>query len=427
MKAFLILLTLCATSLATAPHPATAQGMGGDGVRAYIQRNAELLAEASALVQETNSTKARGLLETAYSLHKQSVSLMEQNSNAMAGRMAMRTREVIQQTITVARREARVEEQSTRTIERAGVRLEQARIAFEETGHDDIVARRLIYESADNLRRAREQMQEHMFETSLRLAESSMALSNRAIRMLRRDGQGPGVAEEIDRTQGIIDRAAESRAVQDPALHRLLEQAMELQRRAVRSAERGEAAVAVEQTRGARSLALRAMRAGGAAGPTDEEQAMRALALTDDVLEGARSVLGESRNDDAARRVAEAARRQDDARRALGDGDYPRAIALTTTARDAVRQALRGMNVTVDPAAVEAALARTDATIAQLRDALAENNHAAAREFMERATARQREARGALGDGDPRRSLALTRVAHNLARSGLSALQDAEN
>ena len=428
MKVFLVLMTFCAASLCTAPSPAGAQGGNGEMVRAFIERNAELLGEASALVQETNSTKARGLLETAYSLHRQSMGLLEQNSNAMAGRVALRAREVIQQTIAVAKRDARVEEQATRTMERAATRLEQARIAFEETGHDNIVARRLILESGDNLRRAREQTQEHMFETALHLGESSLALSTRAIRMLRRDGLGPDVAEEIDRTQSIIDRAGESRASRDPALNRLLEQAIELQRRAARSAERGEAAVAVEQTRGARNLALRAMRAGGAAGLSDEEQAVRAVALTDDVLEGARSVLGESpAGETVTRRVEEAARRQEDARRALGDGDYTRALALTTGARDAVREALRSMDVAVDPASVEAALGRTDETITRLRDALAGNSNAAAHALFERATARQREARGALGDGDARRALALTRVAHNLARGGLSALDDAEN
>ncbi|MDH4035867.1 MAG: hypothetical protein OEX18_01685 [Candidatus Krumholzibacteria bacterium] len=426
MKAFLIFLSICAASLVTAPVPTTAQG-NMDSVRGFIERNAELLGVATAVVQETNSIRARGLLETATTLHKQSVGLLEQNSNAQAGRVAVRAREVIQQTISVAKRDARIEEQAVRTMERATTRLEQARIVFEEDGNDKIVARRLILESADNLRRAREQVQQHMFETSLRLAESSLALSNRAIRMLRRDGLGPDVAEEIDRTQSIIERAGESRASHDPALNRLLEQANELQRRAVRSAERGDAAIAVEQTRGARNLALRAMRAGGGAGASDEEQAVRAVALTDAVLEGARDVLGESAHDGATRRVEEAARQQDDARRALGDGDYKRALALSTSAREAVRAALRGMDVAVDPASVESALARTDDAITKLGDTIAGSDRATAREFFERATSRQREARAALGDGDPRRALALTRVAHNLARSGLSAMKDAEN
>lgn len=422
-----LILALFATALAMAPRPATAQYGDGTQVREFIARNGELLGEATALVQETNSVKARGLLATATSLHAQSLGLLDQNQPLMAGRVALRAREVIQQTISVARREARIEGQAARMMERAAMRLEQARAAFEEAGHDDLNVRRLIVESTDNLRRAREQMQEHMFETALRLAESSLTMSTRAMRLMRRDGRGPDLAEEIDRTQRVIDRVTESRPLPDPALERMIDQAIELQRRATRSAEQGEPAVAVEETRGARNLALRALRAGGAAGASSQDEALRALALTDDILEGARGVLAESPDDAVARRIEDASRRQEDARRALDTGDYPRALALTGAARDAVRAALRSVDVTVDPAAVEAALARTDDAIARLRDALAGGGHEGARGFLERATARQRDARGALGDGAPKRALALTRVAHNLARSGLSALEDVEN
>ena len=429
-----LILALFATALAMAPRAATAQYGDGTQVREFIARNGELLGEATALVQETNSVKARGLLATATSLHAQSLGLLDQNQPLMAGRVALRAREVIQQTISVARREARIEGQAARMMERAAMRLEQARAAFEEAGHDDVNVRRMIVESTDNLRRAREQMQEHMFETALRLAESSLTMSTRAMRLMRRDGRGPDLAEEIDRTQRVIDRVTESRPLPDPALERMIDQAIELQRRAARSAEQGEPAVAVEQTRGARNLALRVLRAisvsvwgGGAAGASSEDEALRAVALTDDILEGARGMLAESPDDAVARRIEDASRRQEDARRALDAGDYPRALALTGAARDAVRTALRSVDVAVDPAAVEAALARTDDAIARLRAALADGGYEGARGFLERASARQRDARAALADGAPKRALALTRVAHNLARSGLSALEDVEN
>lgn len=430
MKTPSLILVALALALAAFLAPAPSRAQGGDtgaaNVEAFIERNAELLDVATALVRETNSVKARGLLETATSLHKQSVDLLGANSTLAASRVAVRAREVIQQTIAVAKREARVEEQATRVMERATTRLEQARQALEDSGSDDVIPRRLILESADNLRRAREQMQEHMFETSLRLGESSLALSNRAIRMLRRDGGGADVAEEIDRTQRVLDRVMETRAALDPALNRLVDQAVELQRRAVRSAEQGNAPIALEQTRGARNLALRALRAGGAVGPSGEEDAIRAVSLTDELLDAARTALADAPSDALARRIEEAAQRQEDARRALQARDYPRAVTLTTGARDAVRAAMRSVDSAVDPDAVRTALERTDQVIARLHDALGGNDNRGARDYLERATARQREARGALADGDARRALALTRVAHNLARSGLSALDDAQ-
>ncbi len=428
MRALTLIITLTAGLLALAPPPAKTQAGDGTQLREFVARNAELLDHAAALVRETNSAKARSLLDMATTLHKQSVALLEKDSFAMAGRMAFRAREVIQQTIAVAKREARLEEQAARMMERAATRLEQARTAFEDTRRDDPGARRLIGESADNLRRAREQMQEHMFETSLRLAESSLALSTRAIRMLRRDGGGTDILDEIDRTQRVIDRVAEFPPSKDPSVGRLIEQAMEMQRRAVRSAERGEPGMATEQTRAARTFALRALRAarpGGPGGLSGEDEAIRAIALTDDIIGGARGILAENPGDALARRIEEAVRQQEAARASLDRGDFERALRLTTAAREMIRKALRGVELPVDPAAVEAALARTDDAIAALRDALAGHDHPVARDLLDRATTRQREARSALAGGEQKRSLALTRVAHTLARDGLSRLDDA--
>ncbi|HEX5132801.1 MAG TPA: hypothetical protein VFX92_09970 [Candidatus Krumholzibacteria bacterium] len=424
-------LAILAASLLVIAMPAMrgvrAQTTDGTQVATLIERNAGLLAQATELVQETNSTRARSLLQTATSLQRQSEELLANNQLAMAGRVALRAREAIQQTIATAKRDARLEDQTTRVMERAVTRLEQARSVFEESGRENPNARRLIFESADNLRRAQEQRQEHMFETSLRLAEASLMQSTRAIRMLRRDGTGAGAdaGDEIDRTQRVLDRATEVRP-SDPARVRLLEQATEMQTRAIRAAERGDALPALEQTRGARDLALRVLRGSGAGVAPAEDVAMRAIGLTDEILEGARALLAENPNQALARRVEEAGRQQEDARRALADGDFDRAAQVSMNARAMIRGALQEIDVAVSPESAGAALARTDAALDELRAALSAHDNAGARDLLERATARQRDARAALQDGEPKRALALTRVAHNLARTGLDALNDAD-
>jgi len=70
---FLTLVTLVA---ALAPVPARSQTVDTANVREFIERNAELLDVAATLVQETNSTKARGSLDTARALHAQSIKLL---------------------------------------------------------------------------------------------------------------------------------------------------------------------------------------------------------------------------------------------------------------------------------------------------------------------------------------------------------------
>jgi tetratricopeptide (TPR) repeat protein len=418
---FLTLVTLVA---ALAPVPARSQTVDTANVREFIERNAELLDVAATLVQETNSTKARGSLDTARALHAQSIKLLEENRPGLAARVALRTREVIQQTIALAKREARLEEQALKAIERAAFRLEQARTAFEDAGSRDAAARRLLLEANDNLRRARQQLQQHTFEVSLNLAESSAALSLRALRLLRHDlVDAEDVQDEIERTEHVLERLADVRPALPPALVNLADRAIDLQAQARAGAVAGDVAIARERTLAARSLGLRALRV-ASGGETSAENVERAVAATDDILERARELTQETGDRHVAERMADASRAQDAARHSLAQSEFEVALRQTMRARAIVRDALGGSSASVDVAAVETALARTDELLGRLQNALESHDDAQARDVLRRARARQEEARHAFADGDPRRALALTKVANNLAREGLRLLGD---
>jgi len=424
MTRLTLLFILATLAAALAPMSAPAQTVDAANVREFIERNAELLDVAATLVQETNSTKARGSLETARTLQAQSVALLEQNRPGLAARVALRTREVIQQTIALAKREARLEEQALKAIERAAIRLEQARTAFEDAGSRDSSARRLILEANDNLRRAREQLQQHTFEVSLNLAESSASLSLRALRLLRRDlVDAADVQDEIERTEQVLERLADVRPALPPALVNLAERAIDLQAQARAGAAGGDVAIARERTLAARSLALRALRA-ASGGEASAENVERAVAATDDILERARELAQETGDRNVVDRMAEASRAQETARRSLERSEYEAALRQTMRARAIVRDALGGSGGSVDVAAVESALSRTDKLLGRLQNAVESHDDAQARDVLRRARARQEEARHAFVDGDPRRALALTKVANNLAREGLRLLGD---
>ena len=415
---------LATLAAAFAPMPAAAQIVDAASVREFIERNAELLDAAATLVQETNSTKARGSLETARSLQAESVRLLEADRPGAAARVALRTREVIQQTIAIAKREARLEEQALKAIERAAIRLEQARTAFEDAGSRDGSARRLIQEANDNLRRAREQLQQHTFEVSLNLAESSASLSLRALRLLRRDlVDAADVQDEIERTEQVLERLADVRPALPPALVHLAERAIDLQAQARTAEVAGDVAIARERTVAARSLALRALRV-ASGGEGSAENAERAVAVTDDILERARELMQESRDHNVVERMTEAFRAQEAARHSLERSEFEAALRQTMRARAIVRDALGNAGGSVDVAAVETALSRTDDLLGRLQNALESHDDAQARDVLRRARVRQEEARHAFVDGDPRRALALTKVANNLAREGLRLLGD---
>lgn len=425
MNIRVLFLGLVAIVVTSQPIVAGAQVVDESKVRAFIEQNGELLEVAATLVQETNSTKARGSLETARALHAQSVDLLEKNTPGMAARVALRAREVIQQTIAIAKREARIEEQALKAIERASIRLEQARSAFEDAGSNDAAARRLIQEAADNLRRAREQLQQHTFEVSLKLADSSVSLSMRALRLLRRDTAGSADAQdEIERTEQVLERLADARPTLPPALLRLADQATDLQRRARLSEAEGNDAIAHEQTLAARTLALRALRAGSGGG-AGAENAERAVTTTDEILERARELARESGDRAIVDRIADAARAQDVAKQALERSDFESALRQTTRAREIVRDALDESGDKVAPVAVESALTRTDELLSRLQNALTAHDDVEARAMLQRARNRQDEARRAFSEEHARRAMALTKVAYNLAREGLQRLGDA--
>ena len=255
-----------------------------------IQRNAELLEEAHELVRETNSTKARTSLRAATVLHEQTLKLVDEGARpAIIARVATETRQAILKTISIAKQEAKLEENAHKGIERATIRLEQARTAIEDNDRrDDVAARRLLDQAREQLNLAKNHMREHMFGIALQLANSSTELSMRAIRMSRRDAASPDdVTRALDRTDEVLQRAADSEELwSHPQGEKRLRDAEDMQSKARRSASGGDYRVAMDQTRRARSIVLRLMRqnGGGSITPADVERALR---LTDQILERA--------------------------------------------------------------------------------------------------------------------------------------------
>jgi hypothetical protein len=419
-----VILVVVAT-LASAPAIAPAQTDSFADLQTAIERNAELLAQAEALVRQTNSVKARAALDAARKLHEGSQRLLREDRPRIAAVTVKEAREAILRAIAIARREVKLESNAIRTIERAGSRLEQARSSLDEYGgRDDGAPGKLVEEAGVQLQRSRDNMQEHMFEVALHLAKASEELSSRALRMMKAGGVSPGrVRREIGRTDDVIARAQE-RASGNRAV---LEEAIDIQRRAKENARSGRLRLALEQTARARDIALRLLKSAGASGELSEESAGRALAFTDEVLDRARRYASENQLDEALGRVAEAERVQDEAKSRYRERRLQPAMRMTLRARNMAKDAVRGaLDKPIDVGDVRAALARTDETLRRLEEALAGSDNDAARELHDRAARRQDEARESLDAGEPRKALALTKVARNLAAKALRVL-DGEN
>ncbi|MCK4775321.1 MAG: hypothetical protein KAT30_11065, partial [Candidatus Krumholzibacteria bacterium] len=223
---------VCFAALA-APTTASAQTVGDlTRLRDYINRNAELLDSARELVNATNSVKARQSLDAAAKLHQQSVSLLntgvDSRELSRAYTVAKKAREVIHQTIGIAKREAKLEKNAVEAIERATERLERARQIRDETGTRDAAGvNRLLEEAHTQLKRSQDNLREHLFEVSLRLAVSSDEFSTRAIEIIKRTSSNIGMVEhEITRTERLLDRLREQIGMGgDSQVHRMAREA----------------------------------------------------------------------------------------------------------------------------------------------------------------------------------------------------------
>jgi hypothetical protein len=153
----------------------------------------------------------------------------------------------------------------------------------------------------------------------------------------------------------------------------------------------------------------------------------REITLTDKLLDQAMQIAREQQDETTAERLGEAARVQNEAKQRLESGQYKAALRLTLRARDMARNTMRSMNKPLDPAKVKQALERTDGVLSRVRLALKNSDNEKARALLERAAARQASAWNALESGHPRKALAHTKIARNLAQRARRQLGDEQN
>lgn len=420
----LILSTMLAVTVVVSSTHGQTQDLAN--LREYIERNEELLKEAEIIVRGTNSAKARASLDAARQLHLASINNLETNRTLLSAEMASRARDAILKAIQLAKREAKLEERARKAIEHATLRNEQARTLFDESGgRENMPAKKFIDESYNQLLHARTYMREHMFEVAFQSANASIDLSNRAVRLLKRDSIGPElVRREIARTDQLLDRIDErADRLNNPELNRLIEEAHRLQDLARKNAAEGRYMMAFEEANRARTIARRIINRAGASPEANRENTIRALELTDELIERAYEIAREIRDDDAVRRLDEAARVQQNARDAFRNERFEQALTSTRRARQMARDTMRAMDRGLDAGSVRQTLQRTDVVLSRLGAALDATPNEQAADLFERASNRQETARNAFESGNLRKALANTKVARNLANSALRLLE----
>ncbi|MDH3217508.1 MAG: hypothetical protein OEN01_14700 [Candidatus Krumholzibacteria bacterium] len=397
-------------------------------LREEIARNAELLQQAKELVSETSSVKARLSLEAAAKLHQHSVMLLNTvttDSNLRdVALVARKAREAILQTIALAKREAKLEESAGKAIERARNRLEQARqLINERDARDAVAARKLTEEAHSQLQRSYDNMREHLYEVSLRLAVSSEQFSSRAITIIRRDfSDAESVERAIAKTERIIERGREHIKIEEnQRLRRMLQEALQLQTKAKQSYRAGRPVMALDLTEQARRIAMRVLKA--SASKANSENVEQAIRLTDALLQEAREVARERDLKELFERIEKAEQLHKQSKHQFDKGDHERALGLTVRAREILKKSLASIRTEPKQDGVESALKKTDEILGRLREAVEQSRDELAAELLSRAQTKQDKAWQNFRQARLRAALANTRLARKLANRAFEQLR----
>jgi hypothetical protein len=414
-KLYFVFLVLVVVSVLPC-SPLFAQSTDLNRLEDEIRRNEELIREAERLVAQTNSAKARASLQTAVLLHKQSLQLVSNQQNLLAGRAVKKAREAVLRAIALAKLEAKTEETAKRTMEKARRRLETAKRAMEEyQGQDIRAAKKLIDQAQDQLYRAMNNMREHLFAAALQLAGSSERLSTQAITLLKKNRQGGGdVERELAKTDRVLQRIDSHAGLwQEATAEKLYREALEFQTRANHQFRAGHSMRAVELTQRSRRIALNAAKILTSTPNADNVET--AIDLTEGLLDRATEMTSSNKSPAVEQTLSSALELQEQAKSRYADRNYAAALRLTLRARDLVKEAIGRLENPLDVESVETVIRATDSLIDDLKIRLEQSGDQTDRELFQRLVSHQESSWLEFEKGNLRSALARTKLARNLA------------
>ncbi|GJM43581.1 MAG: hypothetical protein DHS20C21_04230 [Gemmatimonadota bacterium] len=322
-----------------------AQSGANDRVEVALQRTDEALAKARLVVQESDSRRAREVLETAFRIQGEAWNRFRNSRLVEAASLTAEARQLAARAVNLAREDGALRSRAGREIEQARRGLEAAR---EHIGADVAgAAQRLLEQAAELIERAQVKFGEQQYEAAFRLATSAQQLIRQAVGMSGGSESASRVLRELERTDHLIERVADLVSESDnPDAQAMLDRGRAVQTRAWDAYRDGRWPAAAAGTREARNLANRARAL--AQGPVNSDNVARALAETDRLLDRAADVVAESGSDAAVSILERARGHQAKAHDLLSEGELRKALAETRVARSLIKRALRA----ADPAGV---------------------------------------------------------------------------
>ena len=239
--------------------PAVAQH-GGEQLQRYLERTAEIVAEANDVVQETDSQRARRVMQEASHLHHRSMDMAMNGMGGQALLTSRRARAAAQHAVRLARESQNHAERALQRLERSREFRDQILDRARDAG--DERALRFIRESEEQAQRAHDQYRQGNYAMSINLLDPAEALLARAARLLFEGSGAERLTREIERTRALIESTADRLAAREDGggegAQDLLQSAREAQERAGEFQQRGQSLRALHSLRLARRLATQA-------------------------------------------------------------------------------------------------------------------------------------------------------------------------
>jgi hypothetical protein len=341
MNTHRILLPLLAVLLLGAVLPAAdtarAQG-GGEQLDEFIGRTGEVLQWAAEIVQNSDSQRARRMLEEARRLHERSLAMADQGRGVMALRMSERARRGAQQAARLGNMAQNLQERARLRLERFRDVLEQVGDAARESGDERAMV--FVEEAEGQARRAFDQLRQGNFEMALQLLDPAESMLSRAARLVFEGGGAERLERETERVSEFIARVAERLEAEggDTETARdLLASARGALDRSRQAAAEGEPLRAMQSLRVARRLAAQA--ADAADGASSPEDFAVQLERWDERAETVAEQVRDSGSRQAEQVLARAREHRERAGRLVDEGEVEQAIRQLRAAFDLLDEA----------------------------------------------------------------------------------------
>ncbi|MFH1843084.1 MAG: hypothetical protein ABIF77_07725 [bacterium] len=316
-----------------------AQAQGGPSfsrVSEYIEMTHDILQRSREIVQETESVRARTIMEDAKQLHDRSYALLDSGKPTEAFNVSKRARSVAQYAVRVARDDSSFQERARVRLDRLPELYEPILERAQEVHHER--ALRFLNEAERQYHRAREQFAQHNYEISLNLLESAETLLRRAARLLFESGGAERLERDLERTQQFIDNTHERIGANgDPVALNLLVQAEDVLAQAHEALQAGQPLRTLHLAKQARRLAGEA--AALISGSPSAESVQVQLERWDDRYSAVAEQVQESGNNEARLLLERAVRHRESAEDRLNNDDYSGALRQIKIAHDLLNEA----------------------------------------------------------------------------------------